>query len=75
VEIQFKLLSDEPPFDDVDKRLELLRLLNQIPGVSLERDAVDRRPSISLETLATGGAVAKFCASLEWVVDQATRAA
>jgi hypothetical protein len=45
VEIQFKMLSNEQPFDDVDKRLELLRQLNQIPGVSLERDAIDRRPA------------------------------
>jgi hypothetical protein len=75
VEIQYKLLSDEPPFDDADKRLELLRLLNQIPGVSLERDAIDRRPSISLETLATAGAAARLCSALEWVVEQATRAA
>ena len=75
VEIQFKLLSNEPPFEDVDRRLEMLRLLNQIPGVSLERDAIDRRPSISLETLATAGAAAKLCTALEWVVEQATRAA
>jgi hypothetical protein len=52
-----------------------LRLLNQIPGVSLERDAIDRRPSISLETLATAGAIANLCTALEWVVEQATRAA
>jgi hypothetical protein len=66
VEIQFKLLSDEPPFDDVDKRLELLRLLNQIPGASLERDAIDRRPSISLENSRDGwrGCEALRCAGV-----------
>ena len=74
VEVQFKMLSSEPPFDDEDKRLKLLRLLNEIPGVSLEPEAIDRRPSISIETLATAGAAAKLCAALKWVIEQATPA-
>lgn len=75
VEVQFKMLSNEPPFDDEDKRVEVLRRLNQIAGVSLERGAIEKRPSISLATLATGDAVSKLCTALEWVIEEARRAA
>jgi hypothetical protein len=69
------MLTNEPPFDDEQKRLELLRRLNQIPGVSLGRDSIVRRPSVPLETLFTPGAVAKLCAAMEWVIEEASRAA
>ena len=65
------MLSVEPPFKDDGKRLELLARLNQIPGVSLGPDAIDRRPSISLEILARAGAVGRFCAALEWLIEEA----
>jgi hypothetical protein len=67
-------LSDEPPFDDKDKRLALLGLLNEIPSVSLAPDAIDRRRSISLELLAMAGAVADLCRGLEWVIEEAKQA-
>jgi hypothetical protein len=70
-EVQFKMLSAEPPFNDEDKRLELLARLNQLRGVSLGLEAIDRRPSISLEILAAAGAVGRFCAALEWLIQEA----
>jgi hypothetical protein len=75
VEVQFQMLTDEPPFDDEPKRLELLRRRNQIPGVSLGPDSIVRRPSVPLETLSTPGAVAKLCAAMEWVIEEASRSA
>jgi hypothetical protein len=75
VEIQFKMLSSQPPFDDVEKRLELLRRLNQIPGITIGADAIERRPSIPLEILATSGAVQQLCATMGWVIEEAKRAA
>ena len=74
VEVQFQMLTNEPPFDDEQKRLELLRRLNLIPGVSLGPDSIVRRPSVPLEALSTPGAVAKLCAALEWVIEKASRA-
>jgi hypothetical protein len=75
VEVQFQMLTDEPPFDDERKRLELLQRLNQIPGVSLGRDSIVRRPSVPLATLSTPGAVAQLCAAMEWVIEEASRVA
>ena len=46
VEVQFQWLMRRPPFDDLDLRRELLRRLNEVPGVSFADDAITRRPSI-----------------------------
>ena len=73
--MQFETLKTKPPFDDEAKRLELCRQLNEIPGVSFGRDAIERRPSISLTTLAHGDGVAKLCQALEWAIKEATHTA
>jgi len=75
VEVQFETLKNKPPFDDKERRLELLRRLNEIPGVGFEPEAIGRRPSIPLATLAQGDAVAKLCEALEWAIKEATHAA
>jgi hypothetical protein len=36
IEVQFQHLKARPPFDDEQTRLELLRLINEIPGVSFD---------------------------------------
>jgi hypothetical protein len=51
VEIQFMWLT-RPPFDDLDLRRELLRRLNEIPGVAIPDEAITRRPRIPLDLLA-----------------------
>ena len=75
VEIQFKMLSSQPPFDNVEKRLELLRRLNQIHGVIMGAEAIERRPSIPLEILATADAVQELCVVMTWVIEEAKRVA
>jgi hypothetical protein len=40
------------PFDAEQTRLELLALINKIPGVSLAAETIDRFPSIPLSVLA-----------------------
>lgn len=70
VEIWFQYMRRRPPFDDETKRLELLKRLNDIPGVSLPPDAIDRRPSIPLAILAGDASMAKFLAVLDWCVDE-----
>jgi hypothetical protein len=52
IEIQFHYLMRQPPFDEVDRRLELLRRLNGVPGVSIPDDAITRQPSIPLALFA-----------------------
>jgi hypothetical protein len=47
----------------------------EIPGVSLERDVITKRPSIQLSLLASDvAAVAQLKRVLEWIEAQASRA-
>lgn len=68
VEIQFQWLKSRPPFDDESVRVELLRRLNEIAGVSISDDAITRRPRIDLTTLTSPDALHRFLEVLDWLV-------
>ncbi|HEU0015453.1 MAG TPA: hypothetical protein VFQ45_17315 [Longimicrobium sp.] len=70
VEIYFYWHAYKPPFDREEARLDLLQRLNTIPGVSLGRDAIGRRPSIPLSVLAQEGALDRFLAAFEWFLEE-----
>ena len=70
VEIYFNRLKVRPPFDDEGKRLELLRRLNEIPGVVIPPDGIGRRPSIRLETLAAPEHTQRFLEVLAWTLQE-----
>lgn len=70
-EVGFQYMSRMPPFDQNDKRLELLRKLNEIPGVELPVDAVTKRPRIRLATLAAPGALSILFEVTEWFFAEA----
>lgn len=70
VEVYFFWHSRKPPFNDRNKRLELLRRLNSIPGVAIEEAGVDRRPSIPLKLLTDHSRLADFLAAIDWYAAQ-----
>jgi len=71
-EILFKYLSRRPPFDDIGLRRELLRRLNQIPGLSIPEDAVTRTPSMRLAPLVSSReALDSFKEELTWFCETA----
>lgn len=72
VEILFNrmMVRNNAPFDAKEKRLELLRRLNEIPGVRLPADGIDRRPSIPLSALVDPNALAMFLSLIEWAVEE-----
>lgn len=70
VEIYFYWYSFKPPFDAADKRLELLNKLNQIPGVNIPPDGINRRPSFSLSALAKNDGLDQFLSIYDWVVEE-----
>jgi len=71
VEIQFMWLT-RPPFDQPDRRLEFLRRLNEIPGVSFPDEAITRRPRIQLSLLASDPAALEALKSaLDWFCETA----
>ncbi len=76
VEVLFQHLKRREPFDDEQTRLELLAQVNEIPNVSLGPEVITKRPSIPLDLLATDPvALQQLERTIEWVEDQATKAA
>ena len=53
-----------------EKRAELLRRLNNIPGVSLPADSVDKYPNILLSTLTKQKSLEQFLEAIEWTNQQ-----
>lgn len=71
VEIMFKRMKfRHHPFDNDDKRLELLRRLNNIPGIDLPEDGIHRRPSIPLSALLNPDSFEGFVRIIEWVIQE-----
>lgn len=70
LEVYFYWYSYKQPFDAEEKRLELLEKLNQIPGVNLPKEAINRRPSIKLSTLGQGKNIEQFLSIFDWVIEE-----
>ncbi len=51
-------------------RLEILQSLSAIDGIALPADAVDRRPSIRPDLIATGERLAAILALVDRVIDR-----
>ena len=69
VGLKFGRMRNRQKFS-VTQRQELLRLLNEIPGVNLPNDSIEKFPSIPLMTLSQEGSLEKFLAAIEWSNDQ-----
>lgn len=69
VGIKFGRMRNRQKFSR-EQRLELLRLLNEIPGVNLPNDSIEKFPSIPLSTLTQQGSLERFLAAIEWTIDQ-----
>lgn len=63
-------MQTRPPFDNEAKRIELLHRLNELPGVSLPSDAINRRPGLGLATLKNDTALKKFFDTFDWVIQE-----
>lgn len=74
VELYFQYLRKKPPFDDENKRQELLRKLNQIDGINLPSDSIDRRPSFSLSVLTDDEAFEQFKKIINWAIEEVNAA-
>ena len=70
IEIYFYWYQYKEPFASEDRRRELMRRLNAIEGVSLPEDAIARRPSIDLDTLAQDDRLNQLLKVFECVIDE-----
>jgi hypothetical protein len=68
--VWFGELKNQSTFADENKRLELLRRLNDISGVTVPRKAIDKYPSIALTTLNEEAALAQFLRVLDWIAQE-----
>jgi len=73
--VYFQWYATKPPFSDDRRRIEILHRLNEIPGVSIPENALNRRPSIPLAVLARDGNMEKFLAVFDWYLDEVRAAA
>jgi len=74
VEMQFQHQLRKPPFDDASKRRELLNRLNNIPGVSLPANSIDKRPSFRIKQLNSTEALEVFFQVVEWYLSEVRKA-
>lgn len=70
VEIYFQHFQGKPPFNDEEKRVELLRRLNEIEGVHIPVEMITKRPSIELSVLTNEKSLEKFLSIYDWVLDE-----
>jgi hypothetical protein len=75
IEVQFQHLKPRAPFDDERTRLELLRRINEIPGVSFGPEVSTKRPSIPHSVLASNSvALEQLKRVIEWIEAEASGA-
>ena len=69
LEIVFAELTGRAPFNDEKNRFELVRLLNEIPGISLPPDFLTWK-SIPLSNFSDESIMNQFLGVCDWVVQQ-----
>jgi hypothetical protein len=70
VEVKFALMRDKSPFEDEEKRKELRHRLNEIPGVDLPADRMNRYPTFPLSALKDEPTIKQFLEVLDWFVQE-----
>lgn len=73
-QIQFGPMRSNPAFQDELRRLELLEKLNQVPGMSLPANSLDKYPSFPLNILANEKSLATFLGIWDWFFEETRKA-
>ena len=63
-------MRTKPPFSDELKRSEVLRRLNEIPGITIPDQAIDKYPSLPLSALRNEATLKQFLEILDWIVQE-----
>ena len=66
IEIYFQWYKDKPPFDSIETRMKILEKLNEIKGVSISEDKIDKRPSFDIKLLKDKSEYEKFIRLYDW---------
>lgn len=70
IEVQFQYIKNTPPFDDLGLRKEFQSRLNQIKGVAIPDDRLEKRPSFRVQLLLDEQELVKFFDALNWFIAQ-----
>lgn len=70
VEIYFQHYANKAPFDDIEKRKELLKRINAITSIVIADDAITRRPGIPLAALGGEQRLSQFLDVFSWYIQQ-----
>lgn len=70
IEIYFQWYKDKPPFDSIEIRKKILEKLNEIKGVSIPEDKIDKRPSIDIKLLKDKSEYEKFIRLYDWFFEE-----
>jgi len=68
VEIYFQWYQYKPPFNAEEKRLELLKRLNEVRGISFPPEVISQRPSFSLAVLQHNNSLDHFLETFNWFI-------
>lgn len=68
IEIYFQWYQYTPPFNAVEKRVELCQRLNEIKGVSIADTALSARPTVPLSALYPQQALHHFLETYNWFI-------
>lgn len=70
IEIYFQWYKDRPPFDNIEKRKKILDRLNEIEGVNIPENKIDKRPSFSIKLLKEKTEFEKFIKIYDWFFNE-----
>jgi hypothetical protein len=73
VELNFQYWCQKAPFDDRNRRFELLTRINRISGVSIPEESLEKRPSIPLDRLSNVQSLQVFLGAMQGYVDEVKR--
>jgi len=69
-ETYFSFMKYKPPFDNDEKRKVLLDRLNQINGVNLPEEAINKRPGIPLSIFNDSESLQHLLETYDWVIEE-----
>lgn len=70
IEIYFQWYKDKPPFDSIDIRKKILDKLNEIKGVNIPENKIDKRPSFDIILLKEESEFDKFIQLYDWYFNE-----
>lgn len=70
VDLLLSTLAETEQFHSDDMRLEILRRLNLITGLSMPEFTIGKKPNFSLAAIANDAAFEQFTSTFDWVKEQ-----